>query len=264
MHAETDITGDENNFMINGKCLNHILTWRKVSPFTITNTIENIIGSLITTAFKIVGNNFISNFISDSTIGGTTSTTYTIDKAKPLFDVVQELCAIDNLGFSVDIVNEQFVFRLYRGMDHTREQTDRTAVILSEDLKTLSDSEYIFMQDNYYSCGYYAVTNEETDVITWTEKVKDVKTGFYRREKVLSAYEEAKAIEELKEFKRSEEITGKSEIGFGIDYNLGDLVTVQRKIGNTLIIKNKRVVGVDIVIEPNNDSEKPILEEVIL
>ena len=65
----------------------------------------------------------------------------------------------------------------------------------------------------------------------------------------------------MKDLKTSEEISGKAEVVFGTDYNLGDLITVQRKIGNTLIIKNKRVIGVDIVIEPNNESETPILEE---
>ena len=202
VHAETDITGDENNFMINGKALNFILNWRKVEPFTVTNTVENIIRSLITTAFMTAGDNLISNFILASAIGGTSTTTYTIDKTKPLFEVVQEICMIDNLGFSVGIENEKFVFRLYQGLDRTRDQTDRTAVILSEDEKTLSDSEYVFIQDNYYSCGYYAVTDDETDITTWTEKVKDIKTGFYRREKVLSATEETEAIEELKELKK--------------------------------------------------------------
>ena len=176
VHAETDITGDELNFMINGKTLNHILSWRKVSPFTSTNTIENIIRGLITTAFMTAGNNLISNFALASAIGGTSSTTYTTDKAKPLFDAVKELCAIDDLGFAIDIVNEQFIFKLYRGLDKTQEQTDRTAVILSEDLKTLTESEYIYMQDNYYSCGYYAVTVDDTT--TWTEKVKDIKQAF--------------------------------------------------------------------------------------
>lgn len=260
VHAETDITGDENNFMINGKTLNYLLNWRIVEPFEVTDTTENIIRDLITDSFMTAGSNFISNFSMASVIGDTTSTTYTIDKAKPLFEVVKELCAIDNLGFAIDIKNEGFIFKLYRGIDRTREQTDRPAVILSEDLKTLSDSEYIFMQDNYYSCGYYALTDEEADVTTWTEIVKDTATGFYRREKVLSATEETEATTELKDHKKTEEINGQAEVIYGTDYNLGDLVTVQRKIGNTLIIKNKRVIGVDIVIEPNNDSETPILE----
>ena len=103
-------------------------------------------------------------------------------------------------------------------------------------------------------------TDEEADVTTWTEIVKDTATGFYRREKVLSATEETEATTELKDHKKTEEINGKAEVIYGVDYNLGDIVTVQRKIGNTLIIKNKRVIGVDIVIEPNNDSETPILE----
>ena len=258
IHAETDITGDELNFMINGKTLNFMLNWRIVQPYTITDTVENIIRNLITSKFMTSGNNFISNFALADVIGGTSTTTYTIeDKPKPLFEVVQELCAIDNLGFSIDIVNETFVFRLFRGLDKTQDQTDRPTVILSEDEKTLSKSEYIFIQDNYYSSGYYAVTADE--VTTWTEIIKDNLTGFYRRECILNDTEESKATEALKEMAKTEEISGQAE---NINYSLGDLVTVQRKIGNALVIKNKRITGIDIVIEPNNNSETPVLEEV--
>ena len=35
----------------------------------------------------------------------------------------------------------------------------------------------------------------------------------------------------------------------------------KEKSGNTLIIKNKQVVGVDIVHEANNSTETPIFEE---
>lgn len=263
IHAETDITGDKNNFMIAGKALNHILKWRVVTPFTATGTVENIIRNLITQKFMTVGDNYISEFALAPTIGGTSTTTYTLEyRAKTLFDVVQDLCKIDNLGFAVDVVNEQLVFRLYRGLNKTRDQTDRPMVILSEDLRTFSESEYVFMQDDYFSCGYYPLKDEETNEITWTEIVKTSATGFERREAVLSENEETLALKELGEKKKIEEVSGKTEVKYGIDYELGDLVTVEREIGNTLIIKNKRVVGVDIVMETNDESETPILEEV--
>ena len=64
-------------------------------------------------------------------------------------------------------------FKLYRGIDKTRDQTERNAVILSEDLKTLYNSEYVFMQDKHFTCGYYPLKGEE-DVV-WTEVIKDEK-----------------------------------------------------------------------------------------
>lgn len=260
IHSKTDILNIQSDFMLNGETLNCMLNWRAVKPFEMTDTVENIIRSLITDKFMTAGNNYISNFKLANTIGGTSVTTYNLleEKSKSLLEVVRELCKIDDLGFSVDVINEELVFKLYRGLDRTQDQTDRPAVTLSEDEKTLYESEYYNSQMDYYSHGIYP-----SDLETWTDIQKDNVTGFRRREKVLYSSTETEAIEELSEFKKREEIRGKAEIQYGKDYNLGDILTIQRKIGEALIVKNERVTGVDIVYENSYVNETPILEEAL-
>ena len=119
----------------------------------------------------------------------------------------------------------------------------------------------IFSQLNYASCGYYSVTTD--DVTTHSEIIKDGKTGFYRRETILSTKTQAEGETELAENKKTEQITGDVDILYGTDYDMGDLVTVQKNMGDINFSQNKKIVGVDIVVEPLNCYERPVLDEVI-
>ncbi len=263
----TDIT-DNYDFGVFGKTLNYMLNWRIVNPFSATDTTENIIRQKVIEQFMTSGNKKIDNFILGSVIGGTSTVTYGFeDKQKTLFEVVQELCSIDNLGFKIDFDtdNEKFVFNIYRGIDRTADQTARPALIFSEDEKNISDLQYTYMQQDYYSTGYYEQKDEETEIVSYIEVSKDDVTGFKRREKILKAKTAEEGKIELDADNKIEQIEGEiRNIKYEKDYYLGDIVTVQKKIGDTLIVQNKRIVEVVQVHEPLNSYEKPILENEVI
>ena len=266
IHSQSDVGGDELDFGLWGKTLNEMLKWRTVEPFTATGAAESIIRQKVTECFMTAGDNYIENLILDTALGDTNTITYDTsedDRKKSLFDVVKDICQMDNLNFdiSADIYNGKFVFTLFRGTDRTIDQSVNNALVLSEDERTLYSPEYNFSQLNYASCGYYSVTTD--DVTTHSEIIKDGKTGFYRRETILSTKTQAEGETELAENKKTEQITGDVDILYGTDYDMGDLVTVQKNMGDINFSQNKKIVGVDIVVEPLNCYERPVLDEVI-
>ena len=75
----------------------------------------------------------------------------------------------------------------------------------------------------------------------------------------LSADTESEGAVELNNDKSTEQIEGKLlpfRIAYGMDYDLGDIVTA-KKIGNVLVVQNKRIVEIVIVHEPLNSYVKP-------
>ena len=270
VNGVTDLGGTY-DLGVYGRTLNHMLVWRVVSPFTLNYTIETIIRQKVTEKFITAGNNKIDNFILGLEMGGTSSTTYTLeDKQIMLLELVKGLCGIDKLGFKVEFNTDidKYVFNIYKGLNRTAEQTERKALIFSQDEKNINDIKYTFMAQDYYSVGYVKekinATETTEEIITFNEIVKDNVTGFKRREMLLNTDNEDEVKAKLEQAKKIEQLEGEvRNIKHGIDYNLGDLVTVQSKIGNQLIVQNKRIVEVVQVHEPLNSYEKPIFEVVI-
>lgn len=256
------------DFGIYGKTLNYMLEWRVVDPFIATGIeLETLIRNKIREKFIDEGKNKIPNFVLGELIGSTGQINYeVVDKQISLLTLIQNLCAIENLGFRIDFDTDEkeFVFNLYRGLDRRKEQTERNALIFSEDEKTIRDLKYTFMSQDYYSMTYLRVENEETQTVSFNEVLKDDLTGFKRRELLSNTIDKDECISALKQATKTEILEGQvRNIKYGVDYNLGDLATTQDRIGNEIILQDKRVVEVIQIFEPLNSYEKPILKEVI-
>lgn len=259
----TDVRGNL-DFGVYGKSLSFLLSKRVVQPFTMRDTVENIIVKKVGEAFESPGDRYLSIRI-DSNLGDTSKTTYTTEEAKTLLDIVKALCEPEKLGFSLQFepVARRYVFRLYRGTDRSAGQWVQTPLFFSEDERNFAETQYTYNAEQYASCGYRKLPSEDGETTSYKEVIKEAQTGFYRRECILPGETEEDAVKELSEKKCTEVIEGTAHnVVFGRDYGLGDIVTVQKMIGNTLVAKNKRVKEVWRVFESLNTYERPTLEEV--
>lgn len=254
---------DSGGFLISGRTLNWLLNTRLVLPFEMTDTIENIIRTKVVEQFMTTGAKFINGFILSFPIDFTEEIDYILETPKYLFNVVQELCQKANLGFEIgfDHFENKYIFSLYRGIDMSASQSDIPPIILSEINRNLTQTQYLNNNEQYASCGYIRQTvGDET---TYTEVIKDNVTGFYRREISLSAETAEDGTIELFTKKRIVEIEGDIVgVKFEEDFNLGDIVTLQKAVGGKIITQDKRVNEVVINKEVGNYSVTPILGEV--
>ncbi len=260
------------DFAIHGKGLSYMLKWRVVKPFSAKDTAENIIREKVREAFMDRGSvGYISGFEMAPALGDTERIDYATENMKSLYDVVQDICRPQGLGFDIacNIASKQFLFSLCRGTDRSTAQSARVPLIFSEDNKNIEGLEYTVLADGYASCGYYQKTTEPSEgsngeaTVSYPEITKDEKTGFWRREMVLSAtdYEEAHA--ELLQAAWGKEMEGEAKIiRYGTDFALGDIVTVQKQFDRQLLTQHKRISSVRIVYEPKQEYEKPIFMEV--
>ncbi len=261
----TDIRGNF-DFAVYGRTLSQLLAWRVVQPFTMTDTAENIVRMKVQEAFMSAGDRLLPGFCLAPAIGGTSKVTYELkDEPKTLLAVVQELYGPEKLGFSIDFApdSRQYIFRTHRGTDRSTGQTERVPLFFSEDERNFSETQYTYNAEPYCSCGYRRVTTEDGETVSYVEVIKDATEGFYRREGLLSGETESEAVTALAAYAKTEEIEGSTQrVMFGTDYGLGDVVTVQKLVGNTLVAKDKRIKEVWRVFERLNTYERPTMEEV--
>ena len=251
----TDVRGSF-DFAVYGRTLSQMLAWRVVQPFSREGRLEAIIRDRVADSLVGFGVREIQGFSLAPEIGNTAKTAYEVDSPKLLLEVVQELCAKEKLGFAIDFRPDEkkYVFRLYRGTDRSSGQEAVMPLVFSEDELNFSDTQYTFNAEPYRSCGY-----RSSEAVGKDEEA----TGFYRRESILSGETASEAEKELAESKRTEEIEGTvHDVVFGTDYGLGDIVTVQKMVGNTLVAKDKRIKEVWRVFEKLNSYERPTMEEV--
>lgn len=112
------------------------------------------------------------------------------------------------------------------------------------------------------SDGYLYKCDGETG---YMQKVlsDDYKDGIYCWEDALTSKTEETAKEELSGKRRQKEIeTETDSLKLGEDYFLGDLVRVQKKIGNSFFTFQKRVIGTEYRLQNGVKSEKIIFGEI--
>lgn len=66
-----------------------------------------------------------------------------------LYDVICELCSMCGYGWKITLENDAFVFRLYRGTDHSYNQSENPYVTFSPEFDNLINSNYQFDKTNY-------------------------------------------------------------------------------------------------------------------
>lgn len=173
---------DHELMIITGRFLESILGRRIIGQqTTVTGKISACINTLITQ--NIINPSVASRQISNFTLGSYTVNTtmqaqYT---GKNLLDTISEICQTYGLGFKVTLnSNNQFVFQLYKGTDHTYDQSDNPFIVFSDRYDNLLSSEYEENYADYSTAALVAGEGEGNERKTlW---VTDGKTGISRRE----------------------------------------------------------------------------------
>ncbi len=159
-----------------------------------------------------------------------------------LTDKLQEVGEYSGLGWDLmlDIEKEKFIFDVFQGMDLTQRQSSNPPVTFSVDFHNIKGHNYIDSSINHKNLIYAAGQGEEENRLI--QQIGNV-AGIDRKEEFadLSSAEDInelkaegqRVLDSLKEIKSFEsEIIDFGSFKLGIDYDLGDYVTIQNKKWN--------------------------------
>lgn len=151
---ESDIE-DGDKLTVSGRSLESLLDRRIVwGQKTVTGNLQDAIETLLNENIispskperKI--DNFIFEESTDETI-----TSLTIDAqyvGDNLYDVIKKICEERSIGFKITLNdNNQFVFKLYSGVDRSYEQTDNPYVVFSPSFDNLLSTNYMESKSSY-------------------------------------------------------------------------------------------------------------------
>ncbi len=171
-------------------------------------------------------------------------------------DCLDNACAGHELKFDRD--TKTWVFRIYKGTE--------LPLIISVENKNVYAMEYSEDIQNYCSQGWYEkiVSGDDGEESVWQKLDSgSEKSGIYRWEGVLSGGSESEALSALKGKKRKKDCEAAcSDLRYGADYALGDVVRVQFEFGEYKVSEKKRIVGVKVWSENNNCGEMPVFADV--
>ncbi len=200
-------------------------------------------------------------------VGGLITTQIT---GKSLLDAMNSICEEQEISCNIlyDFLQDQLIFSVWQGVNRTQEQSDHAFATFSEDFDNVFNVTYN-KQYRYRNFAYVAGAGEGQARIV--EIVDIRKTGEERHELYVDArdlqrkdangndiaegeYRQAlrqRGLEKLKDYQVTEtvdsQIDSKSGFIYGVDYDLGDLVTfVDHTMG---IMAEQRITEVCECIE---------------
>jgi hypothetical protein len=250
----TDIEGGD-YLIVTGRELKFILNQRIVWTQT------NLKGNVATAIEQLINENAIAptdtkraipNLELDSTLEIPDTITKQIT-GDSLDVAITEICKTFNLGYDIYIKGNKFMFKLYQGIDRS---TVPPYVVFSEEFENILNSEWVRNTENYYNTALVAGEGEGTARKTTT--VNPDNSGLDRYEVYIddrdtstnddsitaSTYLELlkeRGTEKLSEFSVTEAFTGEVQhdysFKFGVDYYLGDVVTMINKYGMTASVR---------------------------
>jgi hypothetical protein len=255
---------------ITGRSLESLLSrrvvWKKTS-FNDKYNLQNGIKKLLTD--NIISPEIqarkISNFIFEESVDSRI-TALTFDAqyfGEDLYTVIQKLCSEHKIGFKVTLNDAgQFVFKLYKGVDRSYEQTDNPYVIFSPKYDNLISSNYLDSVQTFKNVALVAgetiqdpedsdETIRETYVVNTASDVTDIS----RREVYVDASsvsrdmdDESLTEEQYQAHLRQKgidalienceiqafegEINDRIMYEYGKDYFIGDIVQVANEYGH--------------------------------
>lgn len=258
VRIETDV--ENGNFLIvSGRSLESILERRIVWSQT------NLKGNLQLEVKRLLNENVISPSIADRKITNfifedsddpkitnlTIDAQYTGDN---LYDVVKDICQEKNLGFKITLNDEnQFVFKLYSGIDRSYEQDERPYVVFSPDFDNFINSDYLESSKSLKTVTLVAGEGEGAE--RKTVVVGDnPKSGLSRRELFTDARDissntgettltddeynaklKQRGEEKLKETREtkttSAQVKADQQYLYGKDFFIGDMVQLRNEYG---------------------------------
>lgn len=248
-------TDSENGdyLVITGRSAECILSWRVVMRVVYSSestTAEYIIRNSIdkTLINDIIPNNNISwlTLGEDHEWQDYITRQYT---GKNVLDIVQDLCVTYNYGFEFEWNGSGFTINLYKGTDRSYDQTDNTYIVFSPEFENLGNTEYIQDTMNYANAAIIGGEGEGTERKFAVVLPQGI-TGFNRRMIYIDARQSssddltesqytdmliAQGKEELEQRKITTSFNGEilnyNNYTYGVDYNLGDKVSIINEYG---------------------------------
>lgn len=250
--------------MLTGRSIESILDRRIIWQQTnLSGNLQNGIKKLLTNEIinPSLAKRRISNFIfEESTDPAITSLTheaqYTGDN---LYEVIQKICEDNHIGFKLTLnLANQFVFKLYAGVDRTYDQFNNPYVIFSNKFDNILNSKYIENEAEWKNVTLVAGEGEGTarktlevgntassglDRREYYTDARDLQTETYddnNNQVILTPAEynaklKTRGEEHLLEVKFIEEFEGEvdheCQFIFNEDYFMGDLVQVENEYG---------------------------------
>lgn len=162
-------TEEGNYLIVTGRSLESILDRRIIWEQTIlSGNLQNGIETLLNDAIisPTITDRTIENFIFEPSTD-TAITDLIIEAQIPrglnLYEVIQQLCIEKNIGFKVTLSNEnQFIFKLYAGVDRSYEQIINPYVVFSPNFDNLINADYTESKKNLKTVTVVAGEGEET------------------------------------------------------------------------------------------------------
>ena len=117
-----------------------------------------------------------------------------------------------------------------------------------------------YKSGDYILCGADGYFTKVTEVHSvWERMGESTLSGIYRWEEKLTGSTPSEAADNLAKKKRNDDVTGQiSRLSYGTDYQLGDTVRLQCKLGDYLVTYSKRISEVSFCYESNTESIRPI------
>ena len=267
-----ETNAEDGNFIkIVGRSLESILDRRIVWKMT------DIDGLLTSGIYKLlndaiinpeIADRKISNFIIEDT-SDTAITSLKMDHqytGDNLLDIVMDMCEANDIGFKITLNdNNQFVFKLYKGIDRSYAQDDNSWVVFMPSFDNVINTTYTETNSGYKNVTLVAGEDRQYDVDTEYETLSmDEKealrvtrtvgsgTGLYRRELYTDARDiqkeeemseeeynlklDQRGTEKLQEASIKKQFDGQYETErmfvYGVDFFMGDVVQVANEFGN--------------------------------
>lgn len=278
-----------NRLITSGRSLESILDRRIVwSQTVVDGGFQEGIKKLITDSIisPSIPDRKIDNFIfEDSTDPAITELKLTMQfTGDYLYDVVTKLCEDKKIGFKITLNDEnQFVFKLYAGVDRSYNQLKNPYVIFSPRYENIINSNYYESREGYKTIALVAGEDEGNARKTITVDSKDGPgKGLYRRELYVDArdiqsedgtstippdkYNEQlkqRGTEKLNEKKIEKIFDGEMEASqlfkYGEDFFMGDIVQVENEYD---VKGTARVIELIRSQDENGYSEYPTFDEI--
>lgn len=273
VQIETDIENG-NYILIEGRSLESILARRIIwNQTNVSGSLQDAIKQLITENIisPAIAERKIDNFIfEDSTddriLALTCDAQYTGDS---LLDVIISLCDSNEIGFKVTLNDaNQFVFKLYKGVDRSYDQSDYPYVIFSSNFDNIINSTYIDDSREYHNVALVAGEGEGSDrkTVVVGEDSGLTRREFYADARDISTTTDSGTLspaeyneklkqrgeEELTEWKKTETFEGE------VDYDTQFILNEDYFIGDVVQVENEyNIQGIATIIEiiRSNDSE---------
>ncbi|MCR0569360.1 siphovirus ReqiPepy6 Gp37-like family protein [[Clostridium] innocuum] len=193
-----------------------------------------------------------------------------------VLSLVTETCKVYKIGFSVKLNNEQkFEIKFYKGIDRSIAQNEKPHIIFSRDYDNLIKSDYLRDKRQYKNVALVAGEGEGVER-------KTIQVGDYCGLKRYEEYVDARDISSnsgeisVSEYNNQMIERGRLKLSdcgetfelnatinslqyvFGVDYELGDIVTVQNEYG---MIENVRITESIVCEDQSGMRINPVFEK---